>query len=305
MSVRSPLVIPIHSGIASFPNRFLLRAKIDDWMRYEGKKILWTYTPVTYGLEAYADSVVYHCVDLLGTFPGINRKVIERGERKLAACGVQAVATSRIVQSHLQSMGYANVILWENVADVEVIKTVDPAAAVRVPGRVIFAGNLSPSKVDYKTIEALADEGLDVRVAGPRVEGGGSDRREFSSLIEHGVEYLGQLPLEQLAVELSHATVGIIPYVINEYTLGVSPLKTYEYMAAGLSVVASPLPGVNSDEDGIWVESTRESFVARVKSLSQEVSADVIQTRLSAASRHSWDSRGMDIRSLVSRSLAR
>ena len=43
--------------------------------------MLWLYTPVTYGLDGHACATVYHCGDLLGTFPGIDAGLIERAER--------------------------------------------------------------------------------------------------------------------------------------------------------------------------------------------------------------------------------
>jgi hypothetical protein len=36
--------------------------------------------------------------------------------------------------------------------------------------------------------------------------------------------------------------VGIVPFLVTRMTEGVSPLKMYEYMAAGKPVVATPLP---------------------------------------------------------------
>lgn len=306
LDVRSPLVIPIHRGWLSTPNRLLLRSKIRDWLSDTGPKVLWSYSPVTYGLEEHADAVVYHCVDLLGKFPGIDPTAISRGERQLASFGASAAATSRVVQQHLRHQGFDKVALWENVADTDSIGAAGPQDATRVPGRVIFAGNLSPNKIDYQILEALADAGLDVCVAGPRAEGGGNDSRQFDSLLAHGVTYLGMLTLEELSTELVQASVGIIPYVINDYTRGVSPLKTYEYLAAGLPVVSTDIPGVaRAPEQDIWVERDTASFVQRTLELARASSTEAVLSRIKSAAPHSWSARGIQARRLVTESLTK
>ena len=52
-------------------------------------------------------------------------------------------------------------------------------------------------------------------------------------------------PPAELAHLYRQCTVGLIPYVVNDYTQGVSPLKTYEYLAAGLCVVSTGVPSVS------------------------------------------------------------
>lgn len=299
LEVCSPLVIPFHSGPVARINRIILEKTIADWIAYRGPKLLWAYSPVTYGLENYADEVIYHCVDLLGTVPRISKELIEVSEQHLARSGALAIATSQVVQIHLRDMGFPSVRLWENVADTEVIAAARPLHAKRVAGRVIFAGNLAPNKVDFGLLESLADAGLNVCVAGPRTEGGGSDADAFASLVAHGVHYLGMLTLEELATELVQSTVGVIPYVLNDYTRGVSPLKTFEYLAAGLAVVSTAIPGVDKSLRGIWTESTTEAFVERARSLAVVPSDEAVRERISTARDHSWTRRGEQVRGLV------
>jgi Glycosyl transferases group 1 len=50
----------------------------------------------------------------------------------------------------------------------------------------------------------------------------------------------------QLVGLVSAADVGLIPHVRNELTLAMSPLKLYEYLAAGLPVAAVDLPAIAS-----------------------------------------------------------
>ena len=43
---------------------------------------------------------------------------------------------------------------------------------------------------------------------------------------------------------LRGADAGLIPYARNELTDSIFPMKVYEYLAAGLPVIATPLPAL-------------------------------------------------------------
>src|SRR5690606_35958916 len=53
------------------------------------------------------------------------------------------------------------------------------------------------------------------------------------------VLHLGEKPYEELPAYAGHFDVGIVPFVVNPVTDEVSPLKLYEYAAAGTPIVAT------------------------------------------------------------------
>jgi glycosyltransferase involved in cell wall biosynthesis len=68
-------------------------------------------------------------------------------------------------------------------------------------------------------------------------------RAEFSGNGEHGVvEYLGQLNRPQVAALLARARVGLVLHHPQGNYLHGQPTKVFEYMSAGLPVLASNLP---------------------------------------------------------------
>lgn len=297
----SPMVVPLHVAVTESVNRRQLRRAVADWRAHPGRKVLWTYTPVTYGLESDADLVVYHCVDLLGKVEGIDEDLIRTHERRLSGIEPIVIASSAVVAEHLGDVGFRDVRLWENVADTAAIATHRDAhpAPVKRAGRVIFAGNLSPSKVDFDILMRLADAGLEVLVAGPRAEGGGDVTDAVHQLSERGVTDLGALSFDELAATLVTCEVGLIPYQINDYTRGVSPLKTFEYAAAGLRVVSTDLPGVSPVPGLVFRESSPDAFVDRVVALSAGATAGDDVALRELADRHSWIGRGAAARALI------
>ncbi|WP_156869833.1 glycosyltransferase family protein [Sporichthya polymorpha] len=298
--VVTPLVLPRHTGLARRINRPRVHALAQSWFESAEPRLLWTYTPVTYGLEEHATATVYHCVDLLGEVEGIPRDLIWREEERMAALGVHAFGTSEHVVAHLRDRGFIRVGYWPNVADTEVIAAARPSQSNRVPRRAVFAGNLSPQKIDFDLLLGLVGAGFDVHLAGPVAEGGGSARSALSELRDAGATYHGLLEPLQLAKLYWTAEVGLIPYLDNPYTRGVNPLKTFEYLAAGLAVVSTPLPSVTPISNHVVMAAGRDAFIRAVEELAHPADPE---PRLKIAQAHSWTQRGDEIRATADRLL--
>lgn len=64
-------------------------------------------------------------------------------------------------------------------------------------------------------------------------------------ILDHpNVTHINYLPKDELNNYLAQMKVGLIPYVIDDVTIGVYPTKLFEYLAAGVPVISSPLPEV-------------------------------------------------------------
>lgn len=302
--VISPIIVPLHRRSTRLPNRILLHRAVAEWRRSTRPKILWTFTPVTYGLERYADATLYHCVDILRAFPGIDAVAVDAGETSLAAGARVAIATSDAVADHLADVGFPEIRTLPNVADVSLFTSAARPSAQRRPAAV-FAGNLSPHKLDFPLLRTLAGalRGRgELLLAGPVAAGGGGFDRELAELEELGARHLGVLTLDRLAEVVGECTVGLIPYARNSYTTGVSPLKCYEYLAGGLNVVSTPIPDVVRAAAGtpfIEVAGSTEEFVGRVLATIAPASDAEIQARGESAERFGWSDRGDLLRNLV------
>ena len=196
----------------------------------EGRRVLWTYSPITYGLERETSCRIYHAVDLLAEYPGLPAAKIAAGERRLADLGTIALASSQAVRAHLEAQGFTDVLDWPNVGEVT------PFACraenmERRANRVVFGGNITPYKVDLELIEEIArtHPELELVLAGPIDEGGGGRWTAALRLRELGVRFTGRLDLDDLAALFCSASVGIIPYAQNPYTRGVNPQKHLGY----------------------------------------------------------------------------
>jgi teichuronic acid biosynthesis glycosyltransferase TuaH len=297
IEIISPRVLPWHSlsCVAAINSRILrrmLKRKIQD---YSGA-VLWTFSPVTYGLEKSFKHTVYHSVDLLHVFPGVPHDLLLERERELIPLTSSVIASSRMIANHLKRQGAKKVTLWENVAHVDMFAT----SGGQRDNVAIFAGNLTSTKIDFALLEQVAEVGVKLRLAGPMgIDGAGVSEPLQKLLSNKNVEYLGNLELETLASEVKKCKVGLIPYHLNEYTLGVYPMKVHEYLAAGLKVVSTRLPSLDALRlEGLILASPKE-FRKEVISGLEEYSEEDASVRKRMSINNSWATRKLEAESLL------
>jgi glycosyltransferase involved in cell wall biosynthesis len=256
----SPQVLPFH-GVAGIRwlNRHSLRrqmtALLDDPSVADAA--LYSFSPVTYGTEALFRTTLYHSVDFLHGIPRIPSRFVQQAEISLVGSATHIAASSRPVHEHLSRLTRRTVHYWPNVGDTKLYRN---AWGERRP-RALFAGNLTPDKVDFNILRNLLEAGVQLQVAGP-VGIDGTSPGATSVLGHQNTTYHGILSQNALAKLAGTCTVGVIPYHINEYTLGVFPMKVVEYLSAGLAVVSTVLPSLSDEHlvDLLQV-STNGAFV--------------------------------------------
>jgi glycosyltransferase involved in cell wall biosynthesis len=110
--------------------------------------------------------------------------------------------------------------------------------------------------------------------------------------------FTGRIPYESVPVYINAADVCVAPFIKDRNSkIGLSALKTYEYLACGKPIVASNIPGVEDLIDlsggGISVpsENPEELANAVVKLISDQEMRNIMgeQGRKYVFENHSWD----------------
>lgn len=288
IEVQRPVVLPFHGNpVARTVNTRLLPGTVKPVFDL-ADSVLWSFSPMTYGLEERCGRFIYHSVDLLHELPGVPKRALLSAERRALSRADIVIASSEGVRRHLQELGRSDVILWENVADVELYSSFGGPKL----DRAIFAGNLTPTKVDYSALRDIAATGYNVVLAGPTGIDGTGYGDELAALLAIGnVEYLGNLKPTQLAEEVAKSKIGLIPYRLNAYTQGVFPMKVYEYIAAGCRVVATPLPSLTEKTIvGLELVPSANFADSVLDQAASMTTADANELRNSASS-YSWTRR--------------
>jgi glycosyltransferase involved in cell wall biosynthesis len=101
---------------------------------------------------------------------------------------------------------------------------------------------------------------------------------------------LGPKPYAALPAYLKGFDVALLPCVRNDYTLGMFPMKFFEYLGAGCPVVATELPSLADFRDVAELAVTPADFVAAVeRALRGETPA--LARRLAVAREHTYERR--------------
>ena len=179
-----------------------------------------------------------------------------------------------------------------------------PAADVmgveRRPSAVLV-GQLN-ERLDIDLLQAVVDEGVPLLILGPRTDRDPAQRARLDSLLRQpGVDWLGPVPREEVTRHLASSSVGLTPYVINDFNRSSFPLKTLEYLAAGLGVVSTPLESLYwLGTDLVDVASTPQEFGQAVRRLADAPQDLELETRRRAfTEQHSWDARVSQLLDLV------
>lgn len=100
----------------------------------------------------------------------------------------------------------------------------------------VYVGAID-ARFDWSAVSALAVAFPDtpIRIAGP------VGRRPEGDL-PASVELLGSIPYEDVPAFLHSGSVGILPLTTDPMNAGRSPMKFFEYLAAGLRVLATSTP---------------------------------------------------------------
>ncbi len=104
------------------------------------------------------------------------------------------------------------------------------------------------------------------------------------------VHFLGAKPTQELAAYPQHFDVCTMPYVVNDYTRYIYPLKLHEYLASGRPVVGSPIHTLEEFSRVVRLASTPDEWeTALGAALADGEDEDARASRRSVARKFDWD----------------
>jgi glycosyltransferase involved in cell wall biosynthesis len=299
--VLSPLVLPLHSQPAIRAiNARLLPALVTRATKRLGfeRPILWAYVPQAEALLDALDPslVVYHCVDDIAAQPGVDAESFRAAEARFAARADLVLASAPALAERMRTLN-DNVLFAPNVADTAAFATAledgptDPAMDALPHPVIVFTGAVVATKLDVGLIVELARLRPDWSFALVGPTGMGDPSTDVSALSAvPNIHLLGGRPRDALPAVLRGADAGIIPYASNQLTGSIFPMKVYEYLAAGLPVVATELPAL-AGVDAVTTAADAHGFAQALDRALACNSDPERRARSAAAAGHSWDAR--------------
>ncbi len=308
-------VLPIYyHPLTNWVNQRLLAHDVRGAYRRLGwtrPDVLWTYWPNSGDLVGRLGErvAVYHCIDEFATraYPLVGAGVIARMEAALcrkvdcifARTQELAEAKARFNPCTTYLPGGVDIALFDPARVTE-----DAAEMAALPHpRVGFLGTVD-DRVDTELLAAVARQLPHVTfvVAGPVKQ----------HLVDMGA--LAALPNVYFLPAFAHVDapalvaaldVCLIPYRINSYTKGLSPLKLYEYLAMGKPVVATDLPYLRREAAHIDIAAGVDAFRAAIaKHLASPPTATTQARWRAAAAAVSWEAQVTHIEATLAPLLA-
>lgn len=186
-------------------------------------------------------------------------------------------------------------------------------------------GQLS-DRIDLLVLNAIADAGFSLLIVGPRDPRW--EQQRFKELVSRShVYYTGPVPAEAVPSYLAAIDVGITPYRDTPFNRASFPLKTLEYLSAGVPVVSADIPSarwlradLTRGEQARWADrvmvlaSNSADFVNAIRRIAASDSPSAADgglpstvtkdpTRASQcrafAARHSWERRASSFASVI------
>jgi teichuronic acid biosynthesis glycosyltransferase TuaH len=173
---------------------------------------------------------------------GLSARRLRAQERRALARADTVAVVSPTLAEHWSSLGAQPVLIPNGCHPAARPAASGPGLAPQLPGPVVaLVGQLS-ERIDLDILTALADAGFSLLMVGPHDPRWEPSR--FAALTARpNVSYAGRVPQDAVPSYLAAADIGITPYTASTFNRASFPLKTLEYLGAGLPVVSTDLPG--------------------------------------------------------------
>ena len=315
--IYSPLLLPLpYFWLARWINRTLLSRALKRWMDAVGfhRPILWTFLPTPLALDVIRavdpQVTIYYCIDDLASSSHGARKIVTSEEQLFRQADLVFVTSERLRERaarhsdrvHLFPFG----VNLERFDAVRHSSDAPPADLQPLARPVIgYVGGLH-QWVDQPLLAAVASRlpEMSFALVGPA-------QTDVSALEAcPNVTLFGQRAHPEVPKYVKSFDVGIVPYLLTDYTANVYPTKLNEYLIMGIPVVATDLPEIrrfNRDHgDVVEVAADADAFVQAIrKSLNGASTPAVVERRIAVAQSNSWERRIAAMGTLIEQAIER
>jgi glycosyltransferase involved in cell wall biosynthesis len=304
--VISPLYFPYHAHpiARSFNNQFM------SWQVRKALRhlkfinpIAWTFVPTSADVIGHFDErlIVYQCVDEYGAFTDAAPEVREREQELLDKSDLVIVSSSALLETKKKRNPRTYLVThgvdYEHFRHASDIDTPMASELDAINRPILGFHGLLADWVDLPLIAEVARQrpAWSIVLVGP-VD---TDLAPLEGI--PNVHVLGHRPYSRLPEFLRGFDVALLPFVCNEVTLNANPLKLREYLAAGLPVVATPLPEVTRLARLVSLATTPGEYVQEISRLLADGAVGPSSKRSEQMAGESWDSKVAEIEQLLVR----
>ncbi len=236
---------------------------------------------------------IYHSRDAIEEVKGHGL----RKENECVKTYDMAMATSKQLCRNISDRNEKTVHYFPNGGDVQLFKTAidqklpKPKELENITTPIIGYTGALAQREDYELIEKIAKTNPDKTIVfvGPRKDG------EFTEIKldeNPNILFTGAKKINELPAYLQYFDCAIIPFLKNNLTGGIYPLKINEYLAAGKAVITTDFSeDITSFKDHIRIAATHDDFLKFIAPAIADNSLNKKEERLTVALSNSWEKR--------------
>ncbi len=170
------------------------------------------------------------------------------------------VGTAKVLVKKLQSMGRNDAVYLPNAANEYIFdKYKNYDRPLDLPGKsrkiALYFGSLYGDWFGWDYILSAAEGNVDVDF----VLIGDRPAEHCLPSLPSNVIFLGAKKIDELPAYLSYSDVGLLPFSPGKISDAVSPIKIFEYLFAGVPVVATKLPEI-MNYPGVFIANSTSEF---------------------------------------------
>jgi glycosyltransferase involved in cell wall biosynthesis len=306
--VLSPVYVPYHGRpLVRSINRRLVGWQVRKALRQLNftQPISWSFVPTsadfvgTFGEKL----IVYQCVDEYGAFTDAAPEICDREQDLLVKSDLVLVSSSALQESKQKSNPQTYLVThgvdyehFRHASD-DNTRVAEEMRSIKRP--ILGFHGLLADWVDLPLIAEIAQRRPDWSI----VLVGRMDTESDALKGLPNVHVLGHRPYSHLPEFLRGFDVALLPFVSNELTRNANPLKLREYLAAGLPVVAAPLPEVMRLGSLVSVATTPQEYICEISRLLAEGATGPSSQRSEQMAGETWDSKVLIIERLLARAM--
>jgi glycosyltransferase involved in cell wall biosynthesis len=212
---------------------------------------------------------IYHVVDEYGGYArqttDSQRRLWAREEQMLDSVDMTIVVSPELAKAKQKPGRTIHIV--ENAVDFEAFSRAaagrrSPADLSSLPGPRLGYCGLIGQRLDLDLLIGIAEARPDwsLVLIGKVDDTDCADRLARLRALRN-VHFLGQKAVGEVPDYIAGLDAGLLPYTLNLETENISPLKMYEYFAAGIPVVSTPIPAALRHSDFLDVGSGDDEFI--------------------------------------------
>ncbi len=247
-------------------NFFKFKQDIKNITKENENNIIWIMHPDLNDYLLFIDNkkIVYDCYDEFFVKNAI--KKIENRENYLVEKSDLVITSSKYLKENKENIYKTNNFFHSATAvNIDLFKNLKndkPKDLENINGKIIgFAGSIRDD-LDIEAIKYIAKNQNNSLVFIGTI----SSENVFNQLKDiKNIYFLGKKSFSDFINYLNYFDVAIMPHILNDFIKSSSPYKFYQYLAANLYVVSSPIPEIidfeKSGSNFVKIAYNKEEFL--------------------------------------------